>query len=192
MNYTKKGDRFLQEISKIKIKNLYKNEKDSKAKIRLLAIILRKEGKSLSEISSSIKKPIMTISDWLRKVEKEGLHRIYNSKKSGRPTRLTKQQLNELEKVLDESPEKQGIPFKMWTTSLIQYIIKKLFGVMYKVRNILNIVKKLGFSFKVPRQENIKKKKKAVEEFKKKLKKKYNITLNLDSRSLVLTRPISK
>lgn len=192
MKSTKIGDEFLPKISKKRLRNLYDKEKDSKAKVRLLATILRKEGKSLSQISSSIKKPIMTISDWLRKIEADGLDRIYNVKQTGKPSKLTKEQLNQLEIILEESPENQGIPFKMWTTSLVQYIIKKLFDVLYKVRNILKIVKKLGFIFKAPRQEHMKKNKKAVEDFKKKLKLRYNIILNVDSRSSVLTKPISR
>ncbi len=188
MKSTNMSSNFLPEISKVKLQELYKKERDSKAKIRLLAAILRKEGKSLSEISHSIQKPIMTISDWLRRIDKEGLHRAYNIKQTGKPSKLTKEQLNELEKILDESPEKQGIPFKMWTTSLVQYVIKKVFDVMYMIRNIRKVIRRLGFRLKVPRPENIKKNKKSVEEFKKKLKKKYNITLNLDSRSSVLMK----
>ena len=189
MKSTKIGSKFLPKISKVKLEGLYKKEKDSKAKIRLLATILRKEGKSLSEISYSIQKPIMTISDWLRRIEDEGLHRVYSIKQTGKPSKLTKEQLNKLEKILDESPEKQGIPFKIWTTSLVQYIINKVFDIMYQIRNIRKIVKKLGFRLKVPRPENIKKSKKSVEDFKKKLKAKYNIILNLDSRSSVLMKP---
>lgn len=192
MKSTKRGEEFLSNVSKSDLKKLYKKEKDSKAKLRLLAAILRKEGKSLSEISFSTQKPIMTISDWLRKIETDGLRRIYNIKQTGKPSRLSIEQLKKLENILEESPEKQGIPFKMWTTQLAQYVIKKVFGVMYRIRNVLRIVKKLGFCLKVPRQENMKKNKKAVEEFKKNLKLKYNITLNLDSRSFVLTKPISK
>ncbi len=190
MKFTKRGEEFLPSVSKLYLKKLYKKEKDSKAKLRLLAIILRKEGKSLSEISSSIQKPLMTISDWLRRIETDGLHRIYSVKQTGKPSRLSRKQLKKLGKILEESPEKQGIPFKMWTTQLVQYVIKKVFDILYKIRNIRKIVKKLNFSLKVPRQENIKKNKKAVEEFKKNLKLKYNITLNLDSRSSVLMKSI--
>ena len=188
MKFTKKGSEFLPMISKDELKNFYKKERNPKAKVRLLATILRKNGKSLSEISYSIQKPIMTISDWLRKIEEEGLHRIYSVKQTGKPSKLTDDQLNKLEIILDESPEKQGIPFKIWTTSLVQYIINKVFDVIYQIRNIRKIVKKLGFRLKVPRQENLKKNDKSVEKFKKKLKVMYNITLNLDSRSSVLMK----
>jgi len=192
MKYTKKGTDFLPGISKSKLKKLYEKEKDSKAKLRLLSAILRKEGKSIPRISESIQRPAATISDWLKRIEKEGLGKIYSIKQTGKPSRLSENQLKELKTILDDSPSKQDVPFKIWTTSLVQYLIKKLYGVLYQLRNIRNIVKKLGFCLKVPRQENIKKNKKAVEEFKKNLKEKYDIILNVDSRSSVLTKCISR
>ena len=192
MKSTKRGNQFLIDVSMKYLEEQYKKEKDSKAKLRLLAAILRKEGKDLREISKSIHKPFTTISDWLKRFEKDGLKRIYNLEKSGRPSLLNKEQQEKLKKILEESPEKQKIPFKIWTTQLVQYIIKKTFDVLYVMRNIRIILKKLGFRLKVPRQENIKKNKKAVEEFKKNLKEKYNITLNLDSRSSVLMKSTLK
>jgi transposase len=192
MKSTKKGEQFLDDISMKYLKEQYKKENDSKAKLRLLAAILRKEGMDLRGISKSIHKPVTTISDWLKRFEQDGLKRIYNLEKSGRPSLLNKEQQKTLKKILEESPEKQGIPFKIWTTQLVQYIIKKTFDVLYVMRNIRIILKKLGFSLKVPRQENVRKNKKAVEEFKKNLKLKYNITLNLDSRSFVLMKSTSK
>ena len=136
MKSTKKGEQFLPNISMKYLKEQYKKEKDSKAKLRLLAAILRKESKGLREISKSIHKPFTTISDWLKRFEKDGLKRMYNLKKSGRPSRLNKEQLKQLKKILEESPEKQKIPFKIWTTQLVQYIIKKTFDVLYVMRNI--------------------------------------------------------
>ncbi len=191
MAWLKKGDNFLIDISKAELKKLYKQEKNAKAKLRLLAALQRKEGKTLDSIAFSLEKPKMTISDWLRCLEKRGISGLYDIKQSGQPSRLTKNQLDKLNKILDESPEKQGLPFVIWTTKLVQYIIVKLFGVRYVLRNIWFLVKKLGYNLKVPRQENRKANKKAQEKFKKNLKQKYNIILNLDSRSSVLTKSTS-
>jgi transposase len=191
MAWLKKGNDFLIDISKAELKNLYKQEKNAKAKLRLLAALRRKEGETLESIAFSLEKPKMTISDWLRSLEKKGINGLYDIKQSGQPSRLTKNQLDKLNKILDESPEKQGLPFVIWTTKLVQYIIIKLFGVKYVLRNIWFLVKKLGYNLKVPRQENRKANKKLQEKFKIELKKKYNIILNLDSRSFVLTKSTS-
>ena len=93
--------------------------------------------------------------------------------------------------MLDQSPEKQGIPHTMWTTKLVQYIILKMFNIEFKVRQVRNIIKRIKFSLQTPRPEHIKANKQAQEKFKVELKKKFNITLNLDSRSSVLMKRTS-
>jgi len=191
MVWLEKGDKYLIGYSKKELNELYDKEKNAKAKLRLLAAIQRKEGKTLDDIAFSLQKPKTTIHDWLRRLENHQMKKLYDIKQSGRPTRLTNQQLQMLEKILDESPQKQGLPFVLWTTKLVQYIILKLFKVKYELWNVGKIIKKLNFSLKVPRQEHKKANKKAQERFKVELKKKFNITLNLDSRSFVLTKHTS-
>ena len=188
MIWLQKGDGFLPNISKEELKRLYRLEKNAKGKLRLLAAIQRREGKTLDDIASSLQKPKTTIHDWLQRLASKGIGNLYDLKQPGKHTMLTKAQEKELEKVLDQSPEKQGIPHTMWTTKLVQYIILKMFNIEFKVRQVRNIIKKIKFSLQTPRPENIKANKQAQEKFKVELKKKFNITLNSDSRSSVLTK----
>lgn len=191
MSRIPKGDKFLPSISNEELKKLYKQEKNIKPKLRLLAAVLRKQEKTLDDISVSLQKPKTTIHDWLKRLEK-GLENLYDTKQSGKPPRLNKKQLEELKKILSSSPEEQNMPFKLWITNLVQYIIYEKFNIHYKIRQIRNIVKKLGFTLQVPREEHRKANKKLQEKFKKKLKEKYNITLNLDLRSSFLMKRISE
>jgi len=192
MAWLKKENEFLPDLSKIELKHLYKKEKNAKAKLRLLASIQRKEGKTLEDIASSLKKPKTTIHDWLKRLSDNGLQNLYDVKQKGNAAKLTSVQLKELDKILSESPKKQGMPFKLWTTTLVQYLIFKLFNISYNQSAIWKITKKLDYNLKVPRQQNKKTNKKAKELFKKELKKKFNITLNLDSRSFVLMKHTSQ
>jgi transposase len=188
MSWIKKGTDFLPHVSTEELKKVYKKEKNAKAKLRLLAALRRKDGETLESIAFSLEKPKITIHDWLKRFEQGGLNKIHDTKQPGKPSRLSKSQLKELDKVLDSSPQKQNLPFTLWTTKLVQYVIFKLFNVKYELWNIRKIAHKLGFAFKVPRQQHRKANKKAQEKFKKNLKQTYNITLNLDSRSSVLTK----
>ena len=192
MVWLQKGNKFLPDISKEKLRILYGNEKHAKAKLRFLAAIQRKEGKTLDDISSYLQKPKTTIHDWLQRLESKGLGNIYDAKQTGKPARLTKTQEKELDKILESSPENQNIPFVMWTTHLVQYLLLTKFNVELKVRQVRNIIKKINFTLQIPRPEHQKANKKAQEEFKKKLKLRFNIILNLDSRSSVLTRHSSE
>ena len=188
MIWLQKGDFFLVDVSKAELSALYKKEKNVKGKLRLLAAIQRKDGKTLDEIASSLQKPKTTIHDWLQRIERRHLENLHDVKQSGRPSKLNTEEKTKLIKILSEKPEKMGIPFVIWTTSLVQYIIHRSFNIHYKFRNVEYLINKLGFSLQKPRPENKKANKKLQEKFKVELKKKFNITLNLDSRSFVLTR----
>ncbi len=188
MAWIKKRDKFLPDISKEKLSQLYGKEKNAKAKLRLLASIQRKDGKTLEDIAYSLQKPKTTIHDWLKRIECKELKGFYDIKQKGNRSKLTLQQREELGRILDESPQNQGIPFKLWTTKLVQYIINKNHGISYNQSAIWKLTKSLNFSLKVPRQQHKKANKKAQDDFKKKLKQKFNITLNLDSRSFVLMK----
>ena len=130
--YVPKGEAYLEEYTKDEIVEIYKREKDGKAKIRLLTAILRKEGKTLKEISDATKCPLTTIKGWLHKMHNEGMGRCHSIPQPGRPKRLTNEQLHELDIVLSESPTKQSMPFKFWTTKLVMTYIKDTFGIEYK------------------------------------------------------------
>ncbi len=188
--WLKKGENFLSELGMKELKKLYRNEKNSKGKIRLLACIKRKEGKSLTDISFDLSQPKTNIARWLHQVNVNGVKRIYDKKISGKPPKLLAKHKKELKKILSESPQKQKIPFTMWTSNLVQYIINKLYKVLFKIRRIEYLVKELGFSFQKPREKNRKSSIKKQEEFKKKFKILFKKNLTMDSRSFVLTKLI--
>ncbi len=75
MTITPRGESFLPKISIDELNGLYQEEKDPIAKIRLLAAILCKEGKTLEEISLTVKHPLTTVGDWLRRLHTEGISR---------------------------------------------------------------------------------------------------------------------
>jgi len=147
---------------------------------------------SIDDIAYSLQKPKTTIHDWLQRIENQGIKNIYDAKQPGKPSKIKEKQLEELKNILRKTPQEQDIPFTLWTTNLVQYIILKKFNVEFKVRQVRNIVKKINFTLQVPRQENRKMNKKLQEKFKKNLKKMFNITVNSDLRSSVLTKPSLK
>ncbi|MEW5816457.1 MAG: winged helix-turn-helix domain-containing protein [Spirochaetota bacterium] len=170
---------------------LYREETDPKAKIRLLAAIYRKEGMTLQEIKDRIKYPLTTIGDWLRRMCLEGISKRYSIKQPGRHTRLTDEQIAELQTILSQSPIDQGLPFLFWTTKLVRDFIEREYGVSYKLRQVRNLFNRLGMSCQKPRPEHMKANKKLQEEFKKTSGKGLNHSLRMDMRSFIWTRASS-
>lgn len=181
--FVKKGVDFLPKISLRKIENLYHQEKNAKAKIRLQCAILRKEGKTIKDISDVTKKPKTTISDILNRFEQKGIIAKDAIKQKGQPKRLSDSQCKKVRKMLEKKPTKNGFPFVVWTTKLVGYAINKFFGVVYSLRQIRNLLKKLMFSLQKQRPEHLRANKALQRRFKKNFDEELSGLIRSDMRS---------
>jgi len=162
---------------------LYHRERDAKAKIRLLAAIFRKEGKTYDEIGQTLKYPLTTIRGWLSRIHTEGMSRKNDIKQTGKPKRLKDEQIENLKPILLKSPEEYGYPFSFWTTKLVIKLIKDKYDVSYKPLQVRRILHRLGLSCQKPRPTHKKASKKDQEDFKKTSEKEYNHMQKMDMRS---------
>ncbi len=184
----KKRDNFLPNISLKKLESLYHDEENAKSKIRLQCAILRKEGKTHDEISNVTKKSISTIEYILKRFEKRGIEAKDAIKQKGQPKKLSDSQLKKIEKIIEKKPIESGFPFVVWTTKLASYVIKKMFGIVYSLRQVRNLLKKLTFSLQKQRPEHIKANKEVQRQFKKNLDEELRNLILLDMRSSFWTK----
>lgn len=173
----------LPNISLKNLEKLYHIEANAKSKMRLQCAILRKERKTLEEIADVTKKPKSTVGDILMRFDKKGIVAKDAIKQNGQPRKLSDSQLKQVKRMLEKKPIEKGFPFVVWTTKLAGYAIKKIFGVVYSLRQIRNLLKKLIFSLQKQRPEHIKANKKLQRQFKKKLEAELKDLIRLDMRS---------
>jgi len=179
---------FLSDISLKKLEDLYHAEKNAKSKIRLQCAILRKEGKTLEEIAGVTKKPKSTIGDILMRFGKKGIVAKDAIKQNGQPKKLSDSKLKKIRRMIEKKPIEKGFPFVVWTTKLVAYAIKKIFGVIYSLRQIRNLLKRLMFSLQKQRPEHIRANKELQRQFKKKLDEESRNLILLDMRSSFWTK----
>ena len=185
--FVTKGNGFLPNVSLDKIEEKYTQEKNVKAKIRLQCAILRKKGKSQPYLSEVTGLPVTTISGILRRFEKRGIDGCYAIKQKGQPKKLSLQERVKLKKILSKSPEKQGLPFVVWTIKLVKYFLKHNFKIEYVTMQVHRIIKELHLSLQKPRPEHIKANKKLQAQFKKKFGEELKNLCRQDMRSPILT-----
>jgi transposase len=178
----------IDKLDKKKLEELYHREKDSKAQLRLLALIHRKDGKTYQEIGDILRKPFTTIKDWIKRVEKRGLKGIYDEQKPGRPFKLTSEEFKDLEMDLAKSPKELGYKQDIWTTGLVRDHIKEKYNVNYGLRNVRKILHKAGFSPQKARPKHYKADKGEQEKFRREFEKKGVRMREKDMRSYVWTR----
>lgn len=167
MNIIPSGREFMKEVSMYQLKELYRKEKNAKAKLRLLAAMMRKDGKEFPEIAEHMQMAQSTLSDWLKRLHIDGLARLYDKKKPGAKCFLTYEQLKELRSDLISRPEKNGFNQALWTTKMVMEHVRRKFGIEYKARGMRDVLHKLGFSSKKPRPTHYKANRKYWAAFKK-------------------------
>lgn len=186
--YVKKGNEFLLNFSMEQVEKKYNEEKNVKAKIRLQCALLRKKGKNQPYISEVTSLSITTISDVLRRFEKRGIDGCYAIKQKGQPKKLSAIQRTKLKGIVSKSPIKSGLPYTIWTTKLVQYIIRKEFKVDYVAMQVHRLLKSMKITLQKARPEHIKANKKLQAQFKKKFGEESKSLESLDMRSYFWTR----
>ena len=141
---------FLVGTSIARLCKMHKKEKNSKAKCRLLACIHRKRGKTIMEIADALNEPRSTITDWLKRIETNGLNDIYDVKNKGAACKLSKRQLESLAQDLDAGPAAVGLGAGAWTMPLVRIHIKKKYRKEYRIHSVWDLVHRLGFKYVKP------------------------------------------
>lgn len=116
---------------------------------RYLAVRLHLEGHGFAEISRLLGLVRQTISIYWHKYQEKGLDGLRMERLPGKPPELTEEQHEQLaELLMDKQPADVGFEARYtWTLPLIASWIKREFGIVYSVRGVSKILRRLGFSF---------------------------------------------
>ena len=151
MRKVKRGDAFLPGVDVSEIESLQAKNTNYKIKCILQAVLLRKAGRTLRNISKAIGFSKSTIYGWLERLAAGGLKRIRDNKSPGRSCRLSVKQQNRLKRDLGKNPDKSGFLRGSWTAKIVVCHIKNKFKVAYGASGALRLTKKLGFSVRCAR-----------------------------------------
>lgn len=154
------------------LENLLNSNQDYIVGMRLMALIQIKKGMSSRQLKAFYYKSHSRYCIWVKNFNKFGLEGLKNQAKSGRHSKLTNEQKEEIKSLLLENkPEKYGYNAGTWNGPLMIDYIKRRFGIEYKKAQIYNIFKKLGFSYQKARGKYFEADEQKREEFKKVVKK---------------------
>lgn len=114
---------------------------------RIMAILAVLDGVPYTEIASILKVSQESIRLWVNAFLLKGVGGLKSTKPPGKPSRLTKTQRKELDRIITEGPTKASFPGACWRSPMIQSLIYERFGVFYSVHYISQLLKNMGFSY---------------------------------------------
>jgi len=128
-----------------------RRSEESRYDNRLHGVLLVAQGMSCPEVSRLLGDSPRTIEYWVRRFEDKGLTGLVEGERSGRPRRLSDEQLAEIGSVLRQTPESVGISGGIWDGKGLATFIKIRYGIALGVRQCQYIFKSLGFRRRKPR-----------------------------------------
>ena len=128
-----------------------RRSEESRYDHRLHGVLLVAQGMSCPDVSRLLGDSPRTVEYWVHRFEDEGLAGLVEGERTGRPRRLSDEQLEEIDSVLRQPPETAGITGGIWDGKGLAAFIKKQYGVALGVRQCQYMFKSLGFRRRKPR-----------------------------------------
>lgn len=133
------------------INSFINNDPESKFIYRLcsLKMFINDSSCSAEKLGDIMRASPRTIANWIHSINDTGQIDVLRDKeKPGRNSRLTDQQLLEIQDAIQLHPAALGLDANLWDGKSLSHFIKKKYKVLLGVRQCQRIFKKLGFTLK--------------------------------------------
>ena len=130
-----------------------RRSEDARYDHRLHAIILVAQGLSGHEVARLLGDSPRTVAYWVSRFIEDGLAGLVELERPGRPSRLTEDQLEEIDLALRSSPSEYGLTGNLWDGKTLSAFIKQQWGVTLGVRQCQRLFRQLGFRLRKPRPQ---------------------------------------
>jgi putative transposase len=135
-------------------RSIKKLEKEARILKELYFIRLLYKGTPIEEAAERVSVSKATGYNWLRAWNEHGYGGMMPQFGGGRPAKLTREQLDELKKYLEEK-------YITYTKEIQRYVFET-YGIVYSLSQIRRILKKIGLPY-APSRRNVKEKRKEEE-----------------------------
>jgi transposase len=130
-----------------------RRSEDARYDHRLHAILLVAQGMSCREVAGVLGDSPRIVAYWVKQFEEIGFAGLSEGERPGRPSRLSVDQLDEIEVALRQSPLDYGLATNIWDGKTLSEHIQQKWGVELGVRQCQRIFRQLGFRLRKPRSK---------------------------------------
>jgi transposase len=128
-----------------------RRSEESKYDHRLHAVLLVAKGMSCPEASDYLGDSERTLRYWINRYMQKGLQGLVDNERPGRPSRLTGEQIERINRALRGKPEDVGLRGGIWDGKLLSAFIQKEFQVSLGIRQCQRLFRQLHFRLRKPR-----------------------------------------
>ena len=118
---------------------------------RLHGVLLVAQGMRCPEVARLLGDAPRTVEYWVHRFEEEGLAGLVEGERSGRPARLSEEQLVQIGLALRQPPSAKGLAGSLWDGKALSSYLEQRWGVSLGVRQCQRLFRQLGFRLRRPR-----------------------------------------
>ena len=135
----------------VAIRNEISRSEESRYDHRLHGILLVSEGMSCYDAGSIFGEDPRTVERWVKRFNEKGFNALREGVRSGRHSKLTSQQMDQIGSDLRKNPGEFGYEQNLWDGKLLMHHIWEKFHVKIGVRTCQLIFHRLEFRRRKPR-----------------------------------------
>lgn len=128
-----------------------RRSEESRYDHRLHGVLLVAQGMTCPEVSRLLGDAPRSVEYWVRRFEDRGLAGLAEGQRCGRPRRLSEAQLQEVDRVLRQTPRDVGLSGTLWDGKTLSAWIEQRFQVRLRVRQCQRLFRQRGFRLRKPR-----------------------------------------
>lgn len=117
---------------------------------RQRALELHDAGWTQAAIAKALGVTEAAVSQWIKLAKERGPDALKSKSRLGQGSRLSKEQLRDLPKLLDRGPESFGFRGDLWTCPRIGKVIEREFGVRYDPDHVRRLMHRIDWTYQKP------------------------------------------
>ena len=135
------------------LEQMYHHAKKRRLRQRALMVLLSHRGYCQKEIAKITGVSYPTARRYLHAYHLYGFCALYDHPKPGRPKRLTKEQEQQIDEWMNDSPRRMSFNQNNWTCRLLRFMIIKTWGIRLSLERVRQIIKALGYTLVRPKHQ---------------------------------------
>jgi transposase len=125
-------------------KAIMSSSDETKFLFRVFAVNMVLSGTPASQVGASAGYTKAAVTGWVKTVDEKGFEALRMQQRPGRPSKLSEQQLKEIDAVLQTDPKDHNL--KVWDGPSLSSYIKSHYNVDIGVRQCQRLFRNLGYS----------------------------------------------
>ena len=125
-------------------KAIMKSTDDSKYLFRVFAVNMVLSGTPASQVGASAGYTKASVTSWVKTAVEKGFEALRPRQHLGRPSKLSEQQLKEIDEVIQTDPREHEL--KVWDGPSLSSYIKSHYGIDLSIRQCQRLFRSLGYS----------------------------------------------